>query len=70
MEDAVVATGMFFEIIYNCANIKADNKILYVSVGWEGVIYSCVFEASWNKTSLNFNQQLFYPRPEGVNLKN
>ena len=35
MEDAVVATGMFFEIIYNCANIKADNKMLYVSVGRE-----------------------------------
>ena len=32
MEDAVVATGMFFEII--CANITADNKILYLPVGW------------------------------------
>ena len=39
MEDPVVTTGMFFEII-TCANITADNKILYVPVGWEG--YGCL----------------------------
>ena len=39
MEDAVVAKGIFFEIIYNCANITAGNKILYVPVDWEGWLF-------------------------------
>ena len=39
MEYAVVAKGIFFEIIYNCANITAGNKILYVPVDWEGWLF-------------------------------
>ena len=54
MEDAVVATGMFYEIIYNCANITADNKILYVPVGWEGWL----FIAAYSKLALKLLHQL------------
>ena len=54
MEDAVVATGMFFEIIYNRANIIADSKILYVPVGWDGWL----FIAAYSKLALKLLHQL------------
>ena len=54
MEDAVVAAGMFFEIIYNCANITVDNKILYMPVGWE----RSLFIAAYSKLALKLLHQL------------
>ena len=35
MEDTVVATSISFWNYLICANITADNKILYMPAGWE-----------------------------------
>ena len=54
MEDAVVATGMFLKLFIICSNITTDNKILYVSVGWEGGL----FIAAYFKLALKLLHQL------------
>ena len=53
MEDAVVATGMFFRL-FICANITAESKILYVPLGWEGWL----FIAAYSKLALTLLRQL------------
>ena len=53
MEDAVVATSMFFKL-FICANITADNKTLYVPVGWEGWL----FIAAYSKLAFTLLHQL------------
>ena len=68
MEDAVVATGIFLKLFIICANITADNKILHLSVGWEGWLFIAAYstptlsflggmrEASYNNISMRFTQ--------------
>ena len=64
MEDAVVAPGIFLKLFVICANITADNKILHLSVGWEGWLFIAAYssflggmrEASYNNISMRFTQ--------------